>query len=327
MAGKVPPNVKAEKGTVVHKALEILANIKLHQQQGKSHFEDDVYGTVDVNNYDLDDIIYECTQYYKKHSQNEWVPLDEKHCSKWTYKALEYNDGEFDPRNAEIVKPEDAFDITIEHDWAKYEYEMPDGSHIEGNLAIKGTIDQISKVDNDTYQILDWKTGRRLNWATGEEKTYEKLTKDAQLMMYYYAIQHMYPDVPYIDLVIYFINDGGPFTLHFTRDDIPVVENMLRKKFEHIKKVKLPQLSKSWKCTKFCHMGRTTFEGTSVLPIVENRRGQVTPKGQYMTKCEQTKYCLEKRPMNKVLQHMSKPGHSIDHYDAPGEVEDKITDK
>ena len=156
---KGPSNIKAEKGTVVHKVLEVLAIIKLNQQNGVEEFEDEVVGKVNIFDYDLDDIIHKCTQYYKKYSQNEWkhTGLDERHCKQWTYKALEYNDGEFDPRNTHIIQPEQAFDITIHKPWAMYEYELPNGEKIEGFLALKGTIDQISQVDDNTYQILDWK--------------------------------------------------------------------------------------------------------------------------------------------------------------------------
>ena len=632
-----PPNIKAEKGTVVHKVLEVLAIIKLNQQNNVDIFEDEIVGKIDCNNYDLDDIIDKCTQYYKKHSTNKWkhTGLDEKHCKQWVYKALEYDGGEFDPRKAHIIQPEQSFDITIDRDWAKYEYVMPDGREISGNLAIKGTIDQISKIDDNTYQILDWKglpietplptpngwttmgeikvgdcvfdkngkptivtgksqrkflpcyritfddkttvecdnehlwsledgstvkitdlkigdkipvsktlqitekelpidpyllgvwlgdgrnrsceitskdtfifdeiekrgyrlgknqekrndcetrtiknitsefrklnllnnkhipdiylrasenqrldllrglmdtdgnanptrkqavfttcskrlsddvkelllslgqrvnqsditrstnfsdevsiyplafrpiklqpfllprkadqidltwgsgnshrrlvtkielieekttqcimvdsptstylctknmipthnTGRRLDWATGEEKTYKKLCNDPQLMMYYYAIQHLYPEIDNFQLVIYFINDGGPFTLFFGKHQLPEIERIIREKFETIKESDFPILKKTWKCTKFCHFGRTSFENTSVLPIIEKRPHQITPVGEPMTKCEQVKYCIEKRGMDSVVKNMSKEGFDIDYYKAPGEVQ------
>ena len=316
-------NIKAEKGTVVHKALEILAKIKLCQQNNELDFIDDVVGYVSVNEYDLDNIIEKCADYYEKHSENTWNPtgLDKRHCKQWTYKALEYNGGEFDPRNAKIVQPEQAFDITIDKPWAEYEYTTVDGEVLKGNFAIKGTIDQISEVDEDTHQILDWKTGKRLNWATGEEKTHAKLQKDPQLMMYFYAVKSLYPKIKYVDIVIYYINDGGPYRVCFSEDDMPEIEEMLKSKFYEIRDTKIPPLKKSWKCTKFCHFGRNTFKGTSLLPIVETRSGQVTPKGEYMTMCEQIRYVLSARGAEKTEKHCTKPGHKVDFYKAPGEVD------
>lgn len=313
-------NIKAEKGTIVHKVLELLAEIKLQQQNNRTYFTDDIAGRVYVDKYDLDVLIQKCTDYYVSYSSHTWKPLDKKHCSKWTYKAIEYNDGEHDPRNSHIIKAEQAFDFEVNQPWAMYDYEMPDGSRLEGLLALKGTMDQISRIDDDTYQILDWKTGRRLNWATGEEYDYDSLMNNAQLLMYYYAARHLYPDIPNIQLVIYYINDGGPYTLCFTEADVPRIEAMLQKKFEDIRDTEVPALKKSWKCTKFCPYGMTTFDGTSVTPIKEMRYGQVTKKGSYMTKCEQTKYCLEHRSTQSVVKNLSAPDYNVNHYQPPGEV-------
>ena len=46
-----PSNKKADKGTIVHKALEILAFVKYTVQNGDSTFEDDILGTINVYNY------------------------------------------------------------------------------------------------------------------------------------------------------------------------------------------------------------------------------------------------------------------------------------
>ena len=117
-----------------------------------------------------------------------------KFCKGLVDDALKYNDGQFDPRKRNVVASEPQFDIAIEEDWAKYEYKMPDGKLVEGRLAIKGTIDLVTEVDEGVIEVIDWKTGRRLNWATGEEKTYEKLLEDPQLLLYNYAISKLFPE-------------------------------------------------------------------------------------------------------------------------------------
>ena len=60
---KGPSNKKADKGTIVHKALEILAFIKYTEQQGEDTFEDDIIGEVNIHNYDLDKIITDVYTY------------------------------------------------------------------------------------------------------------------------------------------------------------------------------------------------------------------------------------------------------------------------
>jgi hypothetical protein len=57
----------------------------------------------------------------------------------------------------------------------------------------KGTSDQSSIHGHPRIEVIDWKTGRRLDWATGEEKTYEKLCSDPQLLLYNYAISKLIP--------------------------------------------------------------------------------------------------------------------------------------
>ena len=52
-----PSNKKADKGTIVHKALEILAFVKFTIQKNEHIFEDDILGKINVYNYELDDII------------------------------------------------------------------------------------------------------------------------------------------------------------------------------------------------------------------------------------------------------------------------------
>ena len=98
-------------------------------------------------------------------------------------------------------------------------------------------------------------SGKRLNWATGKEKTYECLTKDPQLLLYYYALKRKFPEREFY-VSIFYVNDGGIFDIAFDDDDYLKAENMLKQKFEYIKSVQLPnQISKEqthWKCKYLC---------------------------------------------------------------------------
>lgn len=315
---KSPSNKKADKGTICHKVFEILAEIKLNTQCGRPYFYDDVVDQVDISNYNLDNIIKQVYDYYtSRFTHHEWKEIDYKDCYKWVYKALDYNSGMFDPRNRNIVSSEQHFDIEIKKDWAAYNYKTKDGP-MTGNLAIKGTIDLITKVNDNTLEIIDWKTGRRLDWATGEEKTLTKLHRDAQLMIYFYAAHHLYPNIEHIIISINFINDGGVFSVCFDKSQIYDVEMMIRHKFENIKKTYNPQQNKSWKCGKLCHFGKTTFENTEYYPIIEYRENQVTPEGHFMTKCEQIHHDLNIKGFDEVVDEYTKTGYSVGQYKAPG---------
>ncbi len=329
-------NKKADKGTITHKALEICALAKKAAQDGKKTFVDDVVGEVESSNYDpeyLEGIIQKVYKYYTEqfshHNNKEkskWTDKDYRDCSKWTWKALEINDGMFDPRNRNVVEAEPHFDFVIEEDWAKYDYDL-NGRKLQGYLGLKGTIDLVADLGDGVYEIIDWKTGRRLDWATGEIKDQNKLFSDAQLRLYHYAISRMYPDVKSFIFTIYFINDGGPFSVHFQESDMPKTKEMIMKKFQFIKNTEEPELIRTldpkqkWKCTKLCHAGMSTFEGTNVLPILEHRPGKVTKHGQNMTKCEQVKYMIQKHGVEYTTEHCKVEGFDFASYKAPGSVE------
>jgi len=315
---KSPSNKKADKGTICHKILEILADIKLAIQSDKTIINDDIVGKLDINNYDLNKISEQVYKYYtSQFTHHKWESKDQKDCINWVNKALTYNNGMFDPRNREIVQSEQRFDIEIKKEWSKYEYDL-NGEIIKGNLAIKGTIDLITKVNDSTLEIIDWKTGRRLDWATGEEKTHEKLQNDPQLRMYHYAVSHIYPQYDHIMVSINFINDGGVFSICYDKSDLPKTEMMLCKKFETIKKSNRPILSKSWKCNKLCHFGKTTFQDSHVLPILEYRENQLVPQGNFMTKCEQIKHDIDLKGIKSVVDEYTTPGYTVGHYKSPG---------
>lgn len=317
-----PSNKKADKGTIVHKVLEILAYIKLNIQNNSDSFIDDIVGKVVVTKYNLNTIIEKVYNYYtSKFTHHEWDVKDYKDCHAWVHKALSYNNGMFDPRNRNILCPEQHFDIEIVKPWSKYKYDTPEGI-LEGHLAIKGTIDLITTVDDKTIEIIDWKTGKRLDWATGQEKTLEKLQQDPQLRIYHYAVSHLYPHIEHCIVSINFINDGGAFSICFDKKDLIQTEQMLRLKFETIKKTQKPKLNKTWKCNKLCHFGKSSFdENSHVLPIIEYRDGQLCAKESKMTKCEQVKHDVELKGIKNVVAEYTVPGYTVGKYKAPGSAE------
>tara|TARA_R110002096_G_scaffold15466_6_gene53821 strand:- start:6675 stop:7673 length:999 start_codon:yes stop_codon:yes gene_type:complete len=313
--------LKADKGTIVHKVLEIMCLAKKAEQDGLSSFIDDVIGSVSSTSYDIDKITEQVYKYYSEgNPQHDWKEKDFKDCSKWVYKTLEMNDGIFDPRNRHVVDAEPHFDFEIDEDWGEYDYVL-NGEKVKGRLALKGTIDLITKVEDGFYEIVDWKTGRRLDWATGKEKTYASLQNDPQLRIYHYAAMKLYPEAKQIMVTINYMNDGGAFSMYFSEKDISKTKEMLRRKFEQIKSTRIPMLKKSWKCTKLCHQGKSTFEGTSIHPMMENRHGERTSYGEYMTKCEQIKYEIERKGIQKVTEDYMAENHSVAKYKAPGSLE------
>lgn len=248
-------NRKAVMGTVMHRVLQVLGDKKIAMSKGQNLVVNDDIPNLTFEQCDnIDYITNLCFKYYKEHEYPDLEHKDKLLIIAWVYKALAYKNGMLDPRNQEVHATELFFDIEIKKPWAKYKYNVA-GEEFSGYLGIKGTVDLIIKEDDNYFQVLDYKSGRRLNWATGKEKTQADLEKDPQLLLYYYALKTLYPDQSFY-VSIYYVNDGGLFDIVFTDDDFEKAEKMIRQRFEYIRSVEMPkQISRDqshWKCQKLC---------------------------------------------------------------------------
>lgn len=310
---------KADMGTMAHKVMEILAGLKKDMQDRPKarvlKVMDDAVGEVKVPKSELfnNDIVNELVgisiDAYAAKSDNTFNKGDREDIAETVFTFLRHQNGQFDPRNRNIHFPEPHFDIAIDEPWAKFTYEK-DGKQHEGQLAIKGTIDLVTKLDDDTIEVVDWKTGRRIDWATGEVKDYAKLENDAQLLLYYYAISKLYPEFPHRIMSIFFYKDADgkpdpyPFSMCFGPDDETRFLEMLRKRVEEIRENVMPkQLDptlKHWKCKNLCHFAKNKWPGTD------------TPM------CTFVHNHLEEHGMDKTIADCSREGFDIGYYEAPG---------
>ena len=310
---------KADMGTMAHKVMEILAGLKKFQQDNarKKYLlvDDDAAGSIKVHKDKLNteefvnelcEIAIDC---YAKNSKHKFTPKDRRDINETVWTFLTHNNGQFDPRLRDVYHPEPHFDIPIEEDWAKFEYEI-NGEKVEGQLAIKGTIDLVTKIDDETIEVIDWKTGRRMDWATGEVKDYKKLENDAQLLLYFYAISKLYPEFPNRIMSIFFYKDEEgerdpqPFSLCFGPEDEDRFLNMLKKRVEQIRNNNNPKpldySRKHWKCKYLCHFCKNNWEGTDTKM------------------CIYIEEHLKKHGMEETVKNCTREGFNIGFYDAPG---------
>jgi len=305
---------KAELGTIVHKVMEVISFLKKFEQDNPKRktleCTDEVTGKIRIKAEELytDDFLRTledlCFESYTKDSKHKWTKGDRKEVTKLVNVVMEH--GVFDPRKRDILYPEPHFDMAIEEPWAKYDFVDAQGNHLEGQLAIKGTIDLVTKVDDDTIEVVDWKTGQRKDWVTGEVKDYDKLQNDPQLLLYHYAISKMFPDYKNVIMTIYFIrpDQGGPFTLFFEDEDRDRFLGILKDRYKDIVKNDNPKpLSRDrshWKCTRICHYCKNDWEGTNT------------------NMCQYVGDYLDEHGMDKTVVDLTAPGHSIGYYEAPG---------
>jgi hypothetical protein len=105
-------NKAASKGTITHKQLEFLAYKKLAQQNRKRTFQNETLGKIPIGivteKWALNQAWEEIT---KKENHLKWENRDYKDCEKWGNEALTFNNGQFNPKNQNIVVPELFFDL------------------------------------------------------------------------------------------------------------------------------------------------------------------------------------------------------------------------
>jgi len=274
-------NKSAEKGTICHKALECLANIKLSHDKGLNKFEDNEIGTLYVDDFlntdeNISDLVIKIFDYYTSPSKtiHTFNEADLKDCIKWTNIPLKYGNGMFDPRLRNIVEPELFFDIEFDKEWAKYDYNI-NNNKVRGNFSLKGTVDLVTKEDDKVYEVIDWKTGRRINWSTFESKTYDKLYFDPQLRIYHYALSKIMGNHTFI-ITIFYIKDGGPFSMVFNNGNIEQTKNMLKNVFLDIKNTTKPIRRKETVQNKrfcsFCTFNKQQYKdtGMSICDFIHN---------------------------------------------------------
>ncbi len=262
--------VKADAGNIVHKALELLGSKKLAIQNNQDSFINQEIGkSWKVSEFDEEIAYKEAWELYttKLATNWDWKVKHKKYheiCHDWMLDCLQLNNGMWNPMNRDIIQPEQYFDFVIEKDWAKYNYIMPDGKKEVGYLGLKGTVDLITKIDDNTIEYLDWKTGgTRKNWATGKEKNWKELRDDPQLRIYHYALSRLYPQYEHIVMTIIYIQAGGAFSLDFSRDDLPKTEEILKRQFVKVRDCQRPYrimgTFDGWKCKRLCHQGMNNY--------------------------------------------------------------------
>ncbi len=310
-----PSGKKAEMGTILHKVMEGLAHGKLAVQNGNDSFTDDVLGTVPMNSDRINDpqlverLFEKSYNYYSapSHSIHPYSDKDKETIWKWCCHTLEYYDGMFDPRKRDVVAPEPHFDFEIDEPWAKYEYVLPNGEKLKGNLRVKGTIDLVTRFAQTEYEVIDWKSGECKDWNTGKEKFFADFCVDPQLRIYHLALHKLYPDVKTFAMTINYVRTKGPYTVAYDESDMKDTLTMLRKRFEIIKANTRPKLkspsNKHWFCKYVC------WYGSQKNPCHEPG---------CPTTCQRIAKKVQQQGLETVMREDTEPGHTIGHYHNPG---------
>ena len=247
---------KALMGTIFHKAQELRSQASKAMRAKEDSFVDDNIGeTLCKDAVNVEWAHEQAFNYYTSRNQDLGLgPKEFKETLKWVHNALsEYP--EYDPLNLDIVQTEQKFDIEIKEPWAKFKGKLNSGE-VSGNLSIKGTMDLVIRHNEDTYELLDYKSGQyRSDFATGEEKTLEYLNDDIQLLLYLIALDTLFPGKNWI-LTLFYIRNGGLFSVVGDADMLKRAYAMLEKMFKEISACQSPTqfdpYNKDWRCKHLC---------------------------------------------------------------------------
>jgi len=307
--GKIAPSgKKAEMGTIFHKVMECLASCKKGIQEGYYSIEDDALGNINFDEdvlYDKDFYIHlfnKSFDFYtdEEKSIHDYCTGDKNKIYEWIENTLT---GQFDPRRLIVVDAEPHFDFEIKEEWAKYKYERHDGTTIEGFLQLKGTIDLITEVVKErAYETIDWKTGECRDWGTGKQKGYKDFLIDPQLRIYYLALRRKYENIKEIAMTMNYVRTEGPFTVAYTDQDIEKTKLMLKKRFDEIRRTKIPAMkSRScnhWFCKRVCWFGKDNIDGKCTCQYIADK--------------------IKQEGIDKTIAEETEPGFTIGYYQNPG---------
>ena len=105
----------------------------------------------------VEDLITRSAAYYGRNKEGgSFTDIQIRDIRNYSWIPLELYNREYDPRTRNIYHPEKSFDIPIDAEWAYYYYRLK-GQDIHGQFSTKGTIDLITKIDDNTLEIIDWK--------------------------------------------------------------------------------------------------------------------------------------------------------------------------
>jgi hypothetical protein len=226
-------------GTISHKVLEVLSQAAVVGHRKDSKIWDPSY---------LWDISF--NHYYNSEPHIAEQITDDK-LRKVCRGLHSLLDSEYTPVRDNTISAEAAFNIPLEEP----AFKLPDGRY----FTLRGRIDRVDKLDDETVEIVDYKSGSRMDWNSEDrhKKEPEDLHREIQPRMYHLAAKHLYPWAKNFLVTFIYFTDGGPVTVPFCEPDLVETRNILLKRFRTIKSNEDPQQNKSWKCNKLCSFGPT----------------------------------------------------------------------
>ena len=129
----------------------------------------------------------------------------------------------------------------------EYEFKLPIGKDDEGeDIILHGLIDLVSELDNETVEIIDYKTGFKTSSA-------EELMDDIQPMAYAAAARILFPQYKFFLLTFDYFR-GKPITVTFNKEECDATIIKIINKWKEIKrKTILSRRKEDYYCKYLCN--------------------------------------------------------------------------
>lgn len=188
----------------------------------------------------------------------------------------------YNPYNLKVLDIEEWFALEMPGE----EWESLDQDGKVHQFATRGYIDLVHEIDEETIEIIDWKTGKRTSFYTQKPIDEEVLMREIQPRLYHLAVYFLYPKYKNILITFYYTNSGGPITIALSQDDLIMTITALHRFFTTVKRDTLIRRNRSWQC-KMCSFSKNDICSriwsdlhTMGSEYIENRYSKLVHKDQ-----------------------------------------------
>lgn len=223
------PGKNAIIGTIIHLTLECMSKLKR-----KNKYIDP--------NWLLDQAWQQCLRKNSHTDLRQYTTRGESADFKRSRDIINFvvNDEHYNPYNMNIIDGERWFDIEMPGD----EWQIEDGKQ----FSVRGFLDLVHEIDEETIEIVDWKTGNKMDIYTGKHIDTWTLTNQVQPRLYHIAAMNLYPKYKNIWITFHYLKEKSPVTIVFDEIDASYTIAAVWKFFETVKKDTIIKRNRSWKC-------------------------------------------------------------------------------
>lgn len=239
----------ALQGTIVHRALEWMAKLR---KRGKTNVDpmwllDRAWDEHIAASPEIE--IRKVTTRIDKNTGEFKEAADFKKCRVAMEVVLA--DPYVNPYESKVIDCERWFALEMPGD----EWKCLDKDGNEHQFAVRGFIDLVNEIDEDTIEIIDYKTGSRKDFYTQQPIDEALLMREVQPRLYHLAAYFLYPQYKNILITFYYTNSGGPITIALSQDDLTMTIAALYRFMTTVGRDTLIRRNRWWTC-KMCSFER-----------------------------------------------------------------------